>query len=183
MKNYILLIALFSALQSQASDGEKLKLGNSKRAKLIHFADGMFYDDCLTFEIGQLIKVKHHKVKINAVNLYLFDSPKDSLTFNIRFYEYKDGKPMERIMNHEIYQTHALQEGWLKMDISDLNIEMNENFVVALVVERNPSESRDINYQVGVMGGAKSYYRKDDQKKWKRPPHSYCMYVDAVTLD
>lgn len=156
------------------------KFGIKRRNLVMHFSDGMFQENDV-FEIGQLIKLNGSKAQVTSVNLYLFDSSRDSITFRINFYELEEGIPSKRLNHKGIIQQHPLEEGWLRLDISQELIVLEEDFVVTL--EFIPDESgsdKKVYYEVKLGGSSRSYYRKSSLGTWNTPPHHYCMYVTAL---
>ena len=156
------------------------KYGVKRRNLLIHFSDGMFQGSDV-FEIGQLIKLKDARAQITSVSLYLFGSKRDSATFRINFYAYQDNRPSKRLLEKSIIQRHPIQEGWLKLDLTNENILLTGNFIVSLefIPEIN-EKSEPIYYEVRLGGSSRSFYRRNSLGQWNTPPHHYCMYVTAL---
>ncbi|WP_134088490.1 alpha/beta hydrolase-fold protein [Olivibacter sp. XZL3] len=163
-----------------ARQSEERRFGIKRRGLLMHFADGMFNKDD-SFEIGQLIKLGAHPVKINTVNLYLLESRPDSAIFRINFYGYRDGKPAERIVEKSIVQRKAIKKGWLSFDLSKEHIQLSGDVVVTLeFLPDQPAKFQPISYEVKLGGSSKSFYRRSSLGSWSTPPHHYCLNLSGV---
>lgn len=171
---------LLSQVDINAERLVERKVGIKNRNLLMHFSDGMFQEDDV-FEIGQLIKLKGSKALITSVNLFLFDSDRDSATFRLNFYDLENGKPSNRLVERPIVLRRAVEEGWLRLDISQENIVLEGDFVAALefLPEENQSDRR-VAYEVKLGGSSRSFYRKSSLGSWNAPPHHYCMFVTAL---
>lgn len=162
--------------------GERLverKFGIKNRNLLVHFSDGMFQKDDV-FEIGQLIKLKGASAQITSVNIYLFESERDSVSFRLNFYGIENGKPTRRLIDRPIVRRYGVEQGWLRLDISEENIQLKGDFVVALEFLPEKKQSGQIAYEVKLGGSSRSFYRKSSLGTWNTPPHHYCVYVTAL---
>lgn len=163
--------------------GERLverKFGIKNRNLLVHFSDGMFQKDDV-FEIGQLIKLRDASAQITSVNLYLFESERDSVSFRLNFYGIENGKPSRRLIDRPIVRRHGVEQGWLRLDISGENIQLKGDFVVALeFLPEKGQNSGGLSYEVKLGGSSRSFYRKSSLGTWNTPPHHYCVYVTAL---
>ncbi|RJE72591.1 hypothetical protein [Reichenbachiella sp. MSK19-1] len=156
--------------------------GTKKHGKLIHFADGMFRDGSDQIEIGQVIKLKKESIQVKSVKLYAFDSAMDNMDFKISFYKVENGRPTLIQIHKPIMQSQSIKEGWLTLDLSKYDLQINEDFVVALETERKSSDVGSLSYEVKPLANRHSYYRINGNKTWKRPPHRYCLQVVADVL-
>ncbi|UZR98988.1 alpha/beta hydrolase-fold protein [Chondrinema litorale] len=174
-------VTQLDAVEITAEKLTERKFGIKRRNLLMHFADGMFQENDI-FEIGQLIKLKGSKAFITSVNIYLFDSERDSATFRINFYDTMGNLPSKRIINRSIVQTHPVEKGWLKLDVTDENIFLEDDFVVSLefLPNMDKEDHRRVSYEVKLGGSSRSFYRKNSLGTWNTPPHHYCIYVTAL---
>ena len=158
------------------------KYGIKKRGAIMHFTDGMFLGgDVDIFEIAQLIKLGETHAQILSAHLFINDSRKDSVTFRINFYKYDGEKPKERILENSIIQRHTLEKGWLKLDLEKYQIQLKEDFIIALeFLPEEHKQLKPISYEVKLGGSTKSFYRRNSLGNWNRPPHHYCMYITAL---
>jgi predicted alpha/beta superfamily hydrolase len=158
------------------------KFGIKSDNALIHFTDGSINQDDI-FEIAQLVKFGTGLAKITSVSLLINSPRKDSATFRINFYRHDDDNPGVRVIEKSIIQTKQIDQGWLKFDLSNFNIQIKGDFVVAIEFIPSPHKTTPIYYEVKLGGSAKSYVRTSSQGRWKRPPHHYRMYVTALVED
>ncbi|QJB32835.1 carboxypeptidase-like regulatory domain-containing protein [Chitinophaga oryzae] len=156
------------------------KLGPGSKRSLLHFTDGSTNQNDI-FEIAQLIRLDTALSKIISVNLKLTDARKDSGTFRINFYQFDGQRPSARMLEQNIIQTHQLEPGWLKFDLSAENIYLRGDVIVA--IEFIPSQHKNsgpIHYEIKPGGRASSFVRSQSQGQWRVPPHQYMVYVTAL---
>ena len=154
-----------------------------ERRGAIHFTDGIFKKDD-SFEIGQVINLGSSLTQITSLNLHINSSRPDSADFRVNFYRYDgdENLPKERIIEKSILQRHPVKEGWLKFDLSDYNILVKGDVLVALeFISETGKDVKQIFYEVKIGGSSKSFFRKTSLGQWSRPPHHYCLYVTALT--
>ena len=154
--------------------------GIKKRGGPIHFTDGMFSQDDI-FEIGQLIKLGSSPAQITSANLYVDSDTEDSASFRINFYRYDKDKPSGRIVEKSILQKHLVKNGWLRFDLTQAEIVLDGNFIVAIECLPNPGKmGKPLTYEVKLGGSSKSFYRRNSQGQWNTPPHHYCLFITAL---
>lgn len=172
-------------LEEVLIEGEELvaKRYGIKSRGAIHFTDGIFKKDD-SFEIGQVIHLGNYPAKVTSVNFHINSSRPDSAIFRINFYRYdeEENTPKERIIDKSILQSHPVNEGWLKLNLSDSNIIITGSVLVS--IEFIPETRKDVDqifYEVKIGGSSKSFFRETSLGQWTRPPHHYCIYVIAIT--
>ena len=180
------------ALQAKASELKPVtvstrklierKYGVSGNHSLIHFTDGSTSQADI-FEIAQAIERDTIPAKITSVNLFISDNRADSGTFRVNFYSYAASRPGERIIDQSIVQTHAIKEGWLKLDLSPYNIRLKGAFVVSIEFIPTTKGSIQTYYEIKPGGSSKSFVRKNSQGAWTQPPHRYRMFITALEPD
>ncbi|PIB35757.1 hypothetical protein BFP72_10305 [Reichenbachiella sp. 5M10] len=182
----LLCTALTTTAASVPNDkGEQIQektFGTKRHGKLIHFADGMFRDNTDRIEIGQVIKLKKKTVQVQTVKLYVFDTAVDSLDFKISFYQVINGQPTLTQIHEPIWLTQAIDEGWLTLDLSNYDLVLDKDFLVALETEKTSKYDESLSYEVKPLANRNSYYRFHHSDTWKRPPHRYCLQVVANVL-
>ena len=180
----ILLREKIITLDELVISGEKLvqkKYGIKKRG-LIHFTDGIFKNND-SFEIGQLINLGNEERQVTSVNLHINASRSDSASFRINFYGYDEdnNRPLERIVEKNILQRHAIQEGWLKFDLTKYNVLLKGKVFVSIeFIPENKNDLKQIFYEVKIGGSSKSFFRRSSLGQWNMPPHHYCLYITAL---
>lgn len=78
-------------------------------------------------------------------------------------------------------QTHAIQEGWLRFDLSQYNIYLTGEVIAAIEFIPGAKKTGKIVYEIKPGGRIKSYVRTNSLGVWQVPPHQYRMYVTALT--
>ncbi|MES2764178.1 MAG: alpha/beta hydrolase-fold protein [Bacteroidota bacterium] len=155
--------------------------GIKKNNSPLHFTDGSVNQNDI-FEIAQVIHLGETLSKITSLNLYVNESKSDSGTFRINFYDVKDSKPGQRIIEKNIIHKQVINTGWLKFDLTAYNIYLKGKLIVAL--EFIPSgNSKPIYYEIKIGGSAQSFVRSSSHGEWQVPPHHYRMFITALTDD
>lgn len=91
-------------------------------------------------EQGRLIKIDRPSQLLTAnVNGYSMRNFKDSLTFRLNIYDYKDGKPGERLFDKSIVQTFDPAVEILSFDLSREDITLEKDFVIAFELLPKPN--------------------------------------------
>jgi predicted alpha/beta superfamily hydrolase len=146
--------------------------------------DGMFLNaNHDSFEIAQLIRLGDAPARITSVNLHVNAPRADSASFRINFYRYheEEEEPASRVVERSIIQRHPVRVGWLKFDLTAYNITLKGSFIAAIeFLPETKKDLRPIYYEVKLGGSSRSFYRKNSQGTWNRPPHHYCLYVTAL---
>ncbi len=174
-----------TALKSVVVTSSKLveqKFGIKKSSTLIHFTDGSTNQNDI-FEIAQLIRFDTTLSKITSVNLHLTESRADSGTFRVNFYGYDGSRPTERIIEKIIVQTKEIKEGWLKFDLTEYNVYLKGNFVVAIEFIPTGKKSNQIYYEVKIGGLSKSFVRASSLGEWSVPPAHYRLFITALVAE
>lgn len=165
--------------------GKKLvekKNGISNNTGIIHFTDASTNQDDI-FEIAQLIKLDTLLSKITSVNLHINEARIDSGTFRINFYGFDGIRPTERISEKIIIQTHPINEGWLKFDLTQHNVYFKGNVIVAIEFIPTEKKSNPIYYELKLGGSSKSFVRTSSQGEWAIPPHHYQLFITALVSE
>ncbi|HUM47842.1 MAG TPA: alpha/beta hydrolase-fold protein [Chitinophagales bacterium] len=155
------------------------KVGIVKYNPAIHFTDGSTNQNDI-FEIAQLIRLDSGLSKITSVSLYINEPRNDSGTFRINFYDYRDNRPADWLLEKNIMQTHPIVPGWMKFDLTEYNLYLEGNFVVAIEFIPSVKKTEPIYYEVKLGGPSKSFVRTSSQGEWAVPPHHYRLFVTAL---
>ena len=173
-----------SAVHVTAEKRVEKKYGIRRRNRLLHFTDGMFLNASHdSFEIAQLIRLGDAPARITSVNLHVNAPRTDSASFRINFYRYneEDEEPASRVVERSIIQRHPVRVGWLKFDLTAHDVTLAGSFIAAIEFLPEPKKDlKPIYYEVKLGGSSRSFYRKNSQGTWNRPPHHYCLYVTAL---
>jgi predicted alpha/beta superfamily hydrolase len=167
-----------------ADKGKEKKIGIVKYNSLFHFTDGSVNQNDI-FEIGQRVKLGKGKelAKIKAVDLYINEPIKDSATFRINFYQFENQRPTKKLVQKNIIQKKAVKEGWLTFDVSEEEIYLSGEVVVAIEFMPTKNKTQPIYYEVKIGGSTKSFVRTSSLGEWQVPPHHYRMFVTAFFTD
>lgn len=155
------------------------KFGISGTGGIAHFTDGSTNQDDI-FEIAQLIHLDTTPTKITSLNLIISEARKDSGIFRINFYALEDNRPGKRLVEKSIVQTHAIQEGRLKFDLTEYNLYLKGDFIVAIEFIPNGKKTEQIFYEIKIGGSSKSFVRASSQGEWSTPPHHYRLFITAL---
>lgn len=155
------------------------KIGIVKHNPVVHFTDGSINQNDI-FEIAQVVKLGDDLAKITSVSLYINESQHDSAIFRINFYAFEEHFPAKRLIEKNIMQTHRIQAGWLKFDISADDVYLKGNVVVAIEFIPNKKKNTPIYYEIKLGGKEQSFVRKSSLGTWSVPPHHYRMYVTTL---
>lgn len=155
------------------------KFGIYSTGGMVHITDGSTNQEDI-FEIAQLIQLDTVPTKITSINLHITEARKDSGIFRINFYAIEDNLPGKRIVEKNIVQTQAIKEGWLKFDLTEYNLYLKGDFIVAIEFIPNGKKSEQIFYEVKIGGSSKSFVRTSSQGEWFTPPHHYRLFITAL---
>lgn len=87
-------------------------------------------------ELGAVIEVGK-KTIIESVNFVLNHAKGDSLMFRVNVYEYKNGTVGNKLLNKNIYFSAKQRPGLFTIDVSEYDIQLDQNVVLTLEWLRN----------------------------------------------
>lgn len=90
----------------------------------------------------------------------------DSARVRVNFYDFSKELPGERIVFKEVSKKLLLQKGWLRIEMEDLDIVIDQNFFMSFEILPNPKKSGYSIYYGGKMGGGSSFSRMNSQGSW-----------------
>ncbi len=153
-------------VSAKAFKKEKL-LGNPPKPK------GAFYtyqDDSYGGEIGQYVKNRKGEVWLKEAQFYVHESSFDSVVFRLKIYDLTKNKmPENQLLPENVIQTFKADNGIVKFDISDLNILIDTDFMLALECINTYGEVTEISKSLTFGGGiwsGPSYYKETSQSDW-----------------
>jgi predicted alpha/beta superfamily hydrolase len=154
------------------------RVGITSAKALVHFTDGTLPAG-QPFEIAQLMRVGTAGAVVTSVNLYLAADTPDSLTLGLRFYRFEEDRPTTLLVAQPITQRVAIQQGWLRLDLTRYNLYLPQDFVLGLTFQPDRTTGPAVPYEIKIGGNAKSFARPAGQAEWRVPPHHYRLYITA----
>lgn len=150
--------------------GSNTKLvGNKKRNEYISVS---FTNNNMGHEMAVLLKIEERPTYVEKVYVNITQCTYDSIFYRLNIYEYnkKTKLPSKNILTEPIYLnfTQSETEKTLTIDVSHLNIIVQDDFVVSLELVKDLGEG-DINFS-GSLFQSKSFARMTSQGKWETVP-------------
>lgn len=144
---------------------KKLKekvLGNKTTSNIVSVG---FTSNDLGNEIAHRIKIKGTPSYVKDFNMNITRNEIDTLRFRINFYDLKDGLPNKPINKENIIVTTTIKEGPLKVDLSEYNIVVQDDFVVAIEWLENYGNNADLRFSASFLGSS-IFVRHTSQGDW-----------------
>ncbi len=153
-------------------------LGNSNTGKSMSLG---FMSNDLGSELGVRMKVKkNHNCFIDTLFFNINSCTYDSVVFRVNIYSLEKGKPQNSLLDTPLYVICKIQNGTLKVDVSHLNLQTDEDFFVSLEWLRDLGEGT-LNFNAGFTN-THSMARKASQGSWNSLPAGVGFY-SAVRLE
>lgn len=155
-----IIVLVFFVLSGYAQ--HKLTLGKEIRSK------GMSSNHSVIegHEVGMKIKNKD-AVKLKELNFYLSASYPRALKFSVNIYPLKGNEILPRISGNNHFEVSIPADKRISLDLSNLNIAVQDDFLVALEwLETEPGAEKDV-YFSGKMLSGRTYARSNTGAKWE----------------
>lgn len=130
-------------------------------------------------EVSQLIRIgNRQKIHLNNSYIYLRTSlKKESPYIRINFYKATENGPGEKIVFQNFIYKKSLEKGWLKLDLSDQGITIDQDFFISF--EFLPTNEKNLTLYSGAkIVKGKGYYRNSSLGDWKKSQGAYSIYVE-----
>ena len=142
---------------------------NTKRG--VQFSISSKENQNLGAVIGRKFKFSNRKKSLlEEIQFYIKNNDFKEVKFRISIYNTKDGKPYEIINKKPIYKSVSDKfQGWVSVDISDLEIAVDENIVVGIEWIEHSKEGSKLSLPIIIPSlGSTHFYRYGSQSKWKK---------------
>ncbi len=104
---------------------------------------------------------------IEKLHVYLKGVTTPSVTFRIHFYEVKNDMPGERLTEQLILYKKDIDNGWLEMDLTSLDLVFDDDFFVSIeFLPLQPAKGYSFSYGGQVGGGL--FTRESSLGTWKK---------------
>jgi hypothetical protein len=159
-----------------ASKTKTIKIGNDIKASMIF---GRFQDKNTGAEIGTVLKYqKKKKGQVKSFNINLHETINKYIPFRINLYSMKNGLPHKNILKKPIYTKGKIVNGYLSIDVSDLNIYIKgDSFLSIELIENINTDG--ILFKAGYLK-SKTYYRAASQDQWKKAPLGVSIWSEVT---
>ena len=153
-------------------------LGNTNTGKMMSLG---FNSNDLGSELGVRMKVKkNHNCFIDTLFFDINTCTYDSVVFRVNMYSLEKGKPQNSLLDTPLYVTCKIQNGTLKVDVSHLNLQTDDDFFVSLEWLQDLGEGT-LNFPAGFTN-THSQTRQASQGSWISAPAGVGFYC-AVRLE
>lgn len=154
---------------------KRYKLGISGRTPMVYIPTKSYGKNDMA-EQARLIHLKKPAKIINA-NIFVLSGSMKEVNIRLNFYKVENGVPGSRLVEKSIIRTAVLKNSWFTIDLSDENIYLDEDFVVAF--EYLPSDQNSIVFGA-KLGASDSFFRSSSQGLWRKNTMGGCsIYVTA----
>ena len=144
------------------------KVGNFKRRENMTVG---FENHLMGHEMGILMKIKNKPTFVEKVYLNIISCTYDTIFYRMNIYEYdkKTRKPIKNVLQQPIYLNYTKEEiaETIEVDLSHLNIYVEDDFVVTLELVKDLGEG-DIYFSANFK--SKGLYRTTSQSSWIKAP-------------
>ncbi|WP_324680563.1 alpha/beta hydrolase-fold protein [Hymenobacter sp. GOD-10R] len=158
------------------------QIGITSARALVHFTDGTLLPG-KPVEIAQLMRVGSAGAALTSVNLLLAATCPDSITVRVRFYRLEGDRPTTLLVEQPLTYQVALQQGWLRLDLTRHHLYLTQDFVVGLTFLLTAKPACPVPVDIKLGGSAKSFARPAGATEWRVPPHHYRLYITAQMPD
>ena len=143
-------------------------------------------DDRLSKEKGMRLKIKGNCL-IRSLNFNITSNDFSSLKFRVNFYNLKDGKPADLIVQKNIiFEIKAQFLGWYQVDLKPYEIYFEkEAGDIAVTIQWLESEkandkSKYFSFSTASSPTEKAFYREKAMDNWTVNGQSFSFYLDAL---
>jgi hypothetical protein len=119
------------------------------------------------YEHGKLIQIKQ-PAKLLTANVRVEGNKrsKDSVTYQLNLYKFRNGLPAERIINKNIIKTFPGTSGLLTFDLISENIHLDQDCIVAFeYLPRHHKPGKLISLRASMLGGD-AFVRATNSETW-----------------
>lgn len=116
--------------------------------------------------MGTLIKIKSAPAYLKSFSTNIVANKHDSIKFRLNFYTVVGGMPGESLLNHNIIVVCKIKAGELKVDLSQYNIVVQDDFFVALEWIES-FDTGGIRFSMGFLGSP-TIVKLASQSNWEK---------------
>ncbi|MGF1922707.1 MAG: carboxypeptidase-like regulatory domain-containing protein [Bacteroidia bacterium] len=154
---------------------KRYKLGITGRTPMVYIPTQSYGKNDMA-EQARLIHLKKPARLINA-NIFVLSGSMTEVSIRLNFYKVENGLPGERLVEKSIIRKATLKNSWFSIDLSEEDIYLDEDFVVAF--EYLPSAKSSIVFGA-KLGASDSFFRSSSQGLWRKNRMGGCsIYVTA----
>ncbi len=164
----------------RTNEGSGLMIGSAQSYDKDNYDKGL--------EFGMIMKNKGLS-ELQSFHLHLNSISYKKVTYRLMFYEVKNGLPFKKINHQEvIFSITDKNKGWLKLDLSDKSIFLDESIrkfavVLSLVniefAKDKPTGS--LSFNLGTAVGNMIVGRDNKFEEWHKLPFNIPMYISVHT--
>lgn len=174
---------VYIAAPKITSDLEILGLRNKKRGHSVGFGSRQ-----LGTEIGSVIDIRDSFL-IESAHFVLNHAKGDSLIFRLNLYDYRDGKPGEKLIKKDVFVRSKQKTGEISVDLKSFGLVVDAPVLIALewIRDDDGSGNEGISFDTRRGKKHKGIYLKDfSGGAFKRLGHkrklSMCFFLKAYAI-
>jgi hypothetical protein len=189
-------ISLYHQLNKQVKDGDNLTImleqkitdlpelvitpakgiaktiGTNKKSLMnlvVNFAESDRLNQNLGSEIGRKFQIRNQNTRVDALKFFISQNNFDKVRFRVNVYSLKQGKPQQNLLTENIYVDLSKKlKGWIEVDLTQYNIVVSENIVVALEWISKSAKGNVLTLPIVMPTTQVHFYKYGSQNKWKR---------------
>ncbi len=121
-------------------------------------------NNALGSEIGAFIKSRKKNAQLENIRFNIIENTADSLVVRVNIYKNNKGKPGENIVMDNILHTISRKKGEERIDLSDYNISVNQDFIASIELVKVYGE----NFRFAITGSriGHSFIKNGSQNSW-----------------
>ncbi|MFK7950445.1 MAG: carboxypeptidase-like regulatory domain-containing protein [Saprospiraceae bacterium] len=154
-------------------------VGNDKRNGIMSVGFG---SNKMGREMAALLKIKKQPTYVDKVFVNITQCTYDSIFYRLNIYEYdkKTNQPVRNLLPKPVYVnfTKKETEETLMIDVSHLNILVEDDFIVSLELIKDLGEG-DIYFSVNLRK-TKGFVRMVSQGEWNKAPIGPSIYAEVL---
>lgn len=155
-------------------------VGNDKRNGFMSVGFGR---NDMGREMAALLKIKEQPTYVDKVFVNINECTYDSIFYRLNIYEYdkKTNLPVKNLLPKPVYVnfTKKETEETLVIDISHLNVLVEDDFIVSLELVKDLGEG-DIYFSVNLRK-TKGFVRMVSQGEWNKAPIGPSIYAEVLS--
>lgn len=153
----------------------KKQLGNEVKNNAVTFG---FTTNNLGCEVGVEMKVpKNKRCFIDSIFFNIAKCRYDSILFRVNIYSIKNDLPDSNLLTKPLYIVYAQESGTMKLDVTSLHLETNDDFVVTLEWLKDlEGGHKNLSFAAGLTK-RNSYARDASQDNWEKIPIGVGFYA------
>lgn len=141
-------------------------------------------------EFGMILNTNNKLKKVKKIHWHINNSTFKQAIFGLQFYEVVNGKPGKKIPHAEInFVVGENKNGWLVLNIDDLDVYIDGNKKVAAVLKalkvefkKNKKEG-SLSLNVGFAAGNNLIGRDSQFEDWMKIPMNYPFYITVDSYE